>query len=36
MIYNKNSVFKEKFFKVDYNNNYSEFVLIRSCRESRF
>ena len=33
MIYTKNFVYQEKFIKVDYNKNYSEFVLIRSCRE---
>lgn len=36
MIYNKNSVYKEQFFRLDYNQNYSEFILMRSCRQSRF
>ena len=32
MFYSKNCVYKEQFIKVDYNKDYSEFVLIRSCR----
>lgn len=36
MIYSKNSVYKEQFFRVDYNQNYSEFILMRSCREPGF
>lgn len=36
MIYTKNSVYKEQFFRVDYNKDYSEFILLRSCREPRF
>ena len=32
MFYSKNCVYKEQFFKVEYNKDYSEFVLIRSCR----
>ena len=30
MFYSKNYVYKEQFFKVEYNKDYSEFVLIRS------
>lgn len=36
MIYSKNQVFKEKFFRVDYNQNYYEYILLRSCRMSGF
>ena len=36
MLYTKNSVYKEQFFRVDYNKDYFEFILIRSVRQSGY
>lgn len=36
MIYSQGFVYGEKFMRVDYNENLSEFVLLRSCRKSGF
>lgn len=36
MIYSKNEVYKEKFFRVDYNKNYYEYILLKNCRMSGF
>lgn len=36
MIYSQNFVYREKFLRVDYNKNLSEFVFLRSCRQAGF